>query len=146
LSPNAEFADVVLPAATFPESGGTFVNVEGRIQVLGPAVEPRGESRPGWRIARDLARAMGLPGFEFAGPVEVLAELAEAVPAFRGEDRLPLAGGGFLREPDATAPSFAVRPVPAGGPAPRFEHNYDRYQGLSMDREIRSLALIRGKK
>ena len=146
LSPNAEFADVVLPAATFPESGGTFVNVEGRIQALGPAVEPRGESRPGWRIARDLARAMGLPGFEFAGPVEVLAELAEAVPAFRGEDRLPLAGGGFLREPDATAPSFAVRPVPAGGPAPRFEHNYDRYQGLSMDREIRSLALIRGKK
>ena len=146
LGGNAEFADVVLPAATFPESGGTFVNVEGRLQSLGPAIEPRGESRPGWRIIRDLAWAMGLPGFDFSGPADVLAELAGAAPAFRGDSRLPLAGGEFLREPEKTAPAFAVRPAPAGGPAPRFEHNYDRYQGLAMDREIRGLALIRGKK
>lgn len=146
LGGNAEFADVVLPAATFPESGGTFVNTEGRIQALAPAIEPRGESRPGWRIVRDLARAMGLPGFDYAGPADVRAELAGAVPAFRGDDRLPLAGGEFLRERDTTTPAFAVRPAPAGGPAPRFEHNADRYQGLVMDREIRGLALIRGKK
>jgi predicted molibdopterin-dependent oxidoreductase YjgC len=146
LGGNAEFADVVLPAATFPESGGTFVNVEGRLQGLGPAVEPLGESRPGWRIVRDLARAIGLPGFEFSGPADVLAELSVAAPAFRSDDRRPLAGGDFLREPDATPPAFAVRPAPAGGPAPRFEHNDDRYQGLAMDREIRGLALIRGNK
>jgi len=145
-SENAEFADVVLPMAAFPESGGTFVNVEGRLQALGPAIEPRGESRPGWRIVCDLARTMGLEGFDFPGPAEILAELAGVAPAFRGDDCLPLAAGAFLHEPDKTSPVFAVRLAPAGGPAPRFEHNPDRYQGLAMDREIRGLAFIRGKK
>ena len=60
-----EFADVVLPAATFVESEGTFVNMEGRLQKFGPAVAPLGEAKPGWRIVGDLARTMGIHGFEY---------------------------------------------------------------------------------
>jgi len=146
LGDSAAFADVVLPAATFAESGGTFVNIEGRIQASGPAIELQGEARPGWKIVSELAAKMGFAGFDFAGHAKIFAALAEAVPAFRGDNGRPLSPGAFLREPEKTAPAFAVRPAPAGGPAPLFDHNPDRYQGLAMDRDIRGLAFIRGKK
>ncbi len=140
----AEFADVVLPAATFAESGGTFVNVEGRLQSSAPAIEPRGESRPAWRIACDLARRMGLPGFDFPGPAEIFAELARAVPAFLGDGGAPADSAAVLREPETIPAPFAASAVSPGGPAPALDHNPDRYRGLAMDREIRSLALVRG--
>jgi formate dehydrogenase alpha subunit len=142
----AEFADVVLPAATFAESGGTFVNVEGRLQSFAPAVESRGECRPAWRIVSDLAREMGLAGFDFPDPAEIFAELARIVPAFLGDGGESAASGAVLREPAAAPPVFAVAVPAAGGPVPALDHNPDRYRGLAMDREIKSLALIRGRK
>jgi len=138
----AEFADVVLPAATFAESGGTFANAEGRLQGFASAIAPRGESRPAWRIASDLARRMGLPGFDFPGPAEIFAELARTVPAFGGEGGAP-GSVGVLREPETVPAPFAVSEVSPGGPVPALGHNPDRYRGLAMDREFRSLALIR---
>src|SRR4030065_110919 len=43
-------ADIVFPESTSFEAEGTFVNVEGRIQVSRPAVAPPDEARPGWRV------------------------------------------------------------------------------------------------
>jgi NADH-quinone oxidoreductase subunit G len=59
-----EYADVWLPLAPFTETAGTFVNAEGRAQAFAGAVEPRGQSRPGWKILRVLGNMLGLPGFE----------------------------------------------------------------------------------
>jgi formate dehydrogenase (NADP+) alpha subunit len=135
----AEYADVVLPAATFPESGGTFVNAEGRIQSSEAAIAPRGDARPAWRIARDLARRMGLAGFDFESAADVLAEIAREVPAFCD-------AGAFVRTEEAGAPAYALKASAEGGPAPALRPNPDRYRGLAMDREIKSLALVRGRK
>ena len=67
----AEFADVMLPIAPFTETGGTFVNCEGRAQSFNGAVKPLGETRPGWKVLRVLGNLLGLSGFEY--------ETAEAI-------------------------------------------------------------------
>ncbi len=50
LTETARRADVVLPAASFAEKDGTFVNIEGREQKIRQAMPPRGDARPDWRI------------------------------------------------------------------------------------------------
>lgn len=50
-----DYADVILPAAPFTESSGTYVNVQGDWQSVNAAVNPAGESRPAWKICRVLA-------------------------------------------------------------------------------------------
>jgi NADH-quinone oxidoreductase subunit G len=66
-----EYADVLLPVATFTESAGTFVNAEGRAQGFHATVNPLGEARPGWKVLRVLGSLLGLPGFEFDTVEEV---------------------------------------------------------------------------
>ncbi|MDH4060569.1 MAG: NADH-quinone oxidoreductase subunit NuoG [Aquincola sp.] len=60
---NAEAADVILPVAPFTETGGTFVNAEGRIQSFHGVVKPVGDTRPAWKVLRVLGNLLGLPGF-----------------------------------------------------------------------------------
>jgi predicted molibdopterin-dependent oxidoreductase YjgC len=45
LTETAEFADVVLPAASFAEKNGTFTNTERRVQRIRKAVRPPGKAR-----------------------------------------------------------------------------------------------------
>ena len=52
-----EKADVLLPAATAPESDGTFVSQEGRAQRFYQVFNPEGEIRESWRWLSELARA-----------------------------------------------------------------------------------------
>jgi NADH-quinone oxidoreductase subunit G len=54
-----ETADVVLPAATWVEKAGTFVNVDDRLQAFGQAIAPIDFARPEGQIAIDLAAAAG---------------------------------------------------------------------------------------
>jgi assimilatory nitrate reductase catalytic subunit len=49
-------ADLVLPAATWPEKEGTVTNSERRISRVRAAINPPGEARPDWQIAQDIAR------------------------------------------------------------------------------------------
>ncbi len=55
----AEFADVILPCSTFGELEGTFTSTERRVLRTRKAVEPPGQSMPGWWIANELAKRMG---------------------------------------------------------------------------------------
>ncbi len=55
-----EAAHVVLPATSWAESSGTYVNRQGIRQVADRALEAHGASRPGWEYARALAKALGL--------------------------------------------------------------------------------------
>jgi anaerobic selenocysteine-containing dehydrogenase len=53
-----EFADVVLPAATWGEKTGTFTSVDRTVHLSEKAVEPPGGARPDLEIFLDYARRM----------------------------------------------------------------------------------------
>jgi NADH-quinone oxidoreductase subunit G len=59
------YADVLLPISPFTETSGTFVNCEGRAQSFRGVVQPRGETRPGWKVLRVLGSMLALPDFAF---------------------------------------------------------------------------------
>jgi NADH-quinone oxidoreductase subunit G len=57
--PLTSAANVVLPAASWAEAGGTYVNALGFEQIADKAIEPQGSSAPGWRMVARLADALG---------------------------------------------------------------------------------------
>ncbi|HEY4999584.1 MAG TPA: molybdopterin-dependent oxidoreductase, partial [Usitatibacter sp.] len=59
-----ERAHVMLPITPYTETGGTFVNMEGRAQSFNGVVKPQGDSRPGWKVLRMLGAILGIPGFD----------------------------------------------------------------------------------
>ncbi|WP_267643442.1 formate dehydrogenase subunit alpha [Haloarchaeobius amylolyticus] len=83
MTETAEYADVVLPAATSPEKHGTFTNTERRIQRVRPVADPPGQARQDWEITQELARRLGYDwGYEH--PREVMAEINSLVPIYGG--------------------------------------------------------------
>ncbi|HEX5099708.1 MAG TPA: 2Fe-2S iron-sulfur cluster-binding protein [Polyangiaceae bacterium] len=59
--PLTEHAKVVLPAASWAEAEGTFINRNGLIQESERAVAPRGDSRPAFRWVHELRLALDRP-------------------------------------------------------------------------------------
>ncbi|HEY0917903.1 NADH-quinone oxidoreductase subunit NuoG [Devosia sp.] len=55
----AHRADVILPAATYTEKSGTYVNTEGRVQMAERAVFPPGDAKEDWAIFRALSAVLG---------------------------------------------------------------------------------------
>ncbi|MGF9562263.1 NADH-quinone oxidoreductase subunit NuoG [Neorhizobium sp. JUb45] len=55
----AHAADVILPAATYTEKSGTWVNLEGRVQMGNRAGFAPGEAREDWAILRALSDVLG---------------------------------------------------------------------------------------
>ncbi|RUR56324.1 formate dehydrogenase subunit alpha [Vreelandella populi] len=100
LSRTAEFADVVLPACPSVEKDGTFVNTERRIQRFYQVLEPLGDSRPDWRILKDLAARMG-HDWGYTHPSEIMAECASISPLFAGVSYERLEGWKSLLWPVA---------------------------------------------
>ncbi len=79
-----EFADVVLPAASFAEVDGTFTNNSGFVQRVRKAIEPVHQSKPDWVIASMIARELGAEfGYHFSAPM-VFKAIADDVPAYAG--------------------------------------------------------------
>ena len=52
-------ADLVLPAAQWPEKDGTTTSSERRVTLMRRALDPPGEALPDWRILARLAAALG---------------------------------------------------------------------------------------
>ncbi|HEV2442447.1 MAG TPA: NADH-quinone oxidoreductase subunit NuoG [Steroidobacteraceae bacterium] len=96
-----KIAHVLLPAGTFAETSGTYVNLEGVWQSQTGAAAPVGESRPGWKILRVLGNLLGLSGFEYQSSEDVRAELttlvgaptAYSAPAYAGRHAVAQEGG-----------------------------------------------------
>jgi formate dehydrogenase alpha subunit len=84
LTETARLADVVLPAASFAETDGTFTNTERRIQRVRKAVAPPGDSRADWLITSQIAQRMGSKGFDFSHPSEIMDEIASLTPIYGG--------------------------------------------------------------
>ena len=59
-----DYADAVLPIASFAETEGTYVNLQGDWQSFAAAVTPSGEARPAWKVLRVLGNRFDLEGFD----------------------------------------------------------------------------------
>ncbi len=84
LTESGQYADVVLPAASFAEKEGTFTNTERRVQRVRQVIPPRGDSKPDWWITSQIAKAMGEAGFDFQSPEEIMNEINEVSPIYGG--------------------------------------------------------------
>jgi NADH-quinone oxidoreductase subunit G len=107
LTASSRLADVVLPAATFAERGGTTTNVEGRVTRLGQKVTPPDVAWPDWMIAVELAARLGADlGFGSLGAIWDEVERVSPVHA------------GITRSLLATRPyrDGALAPLPAEEP------------------------------
>jgi NADH-quinone oxidoreductase subunit G len=93
--PVADVAAVVLPATSWAEQSGTFVNAKSIRQVSEQAIEPQGESQPAWSLVADVAKALG---YEAAwSKKQIRTRLS------------PAQAGGVTNAPVSGAPS----PIPA---------------------------------
>jgi NADH-quinone oxidoreductase subunit G len=70
-----QYADVLLPIATWAETAGTFVNAMGQAQSFKMAVEPQGEVKAGWKVLRVLGNLCDLGGFDYTHSSEVASEV-----------------------------------------------------------------------
>jgi arsenite oxidase large subunit len=73
-----EFADLVLPAATWGEEDFARNNAERRLRIYERFMDPPGEAKPDWRIFADVAKKMGYDGFDWVDSNAVFEEAAEA--------------------------------------------------------------------
>ena len=76
----AHAADIILPAAAWPEKAGTYVNTEGRVQRGEKAVFAPGDAREDWSIFRALADVLGV-SVGFDSFEQCRAAMVAAVPA-----------------------------------------------------------------
>ena len=71
------YADVILPIASFAETSGTFIGVDGQWQSFTGAVAPKGDSRPGWKVLRVLANLAKIAGIDFVTSEDVRDEVKD---------------------------------------------------------------------
>jgi ferredoxin-nitrate reductase len=71
-----QYADVVLPAASWLEKEGTMTNAERRISYLNKVVNAPGEALPDAEIICRFAKKMGYHGFDYAKAAEIFEEHA----------------------------------------------------------------------
>ncbi len=93
MNETGEYADVILPAASFAEKDGTFTNSDRRVQLVRKALTAPAEARPDWEILCDLAKRIEAllerersAGFNYASASEIWDEMASLTPPFQGID------------------------------------------------------------
>ncbi|HWV43987.1 NADH-quinone oxidoreductase subunit NuoG [Pseudorhodoplanes sp.] len=105
----AHRADVILPAAAYPEKSGLYVNTEGRVQMANRATFPPGDAREDWAILRALSDVLGakLPYDSLAALRQALfaerpqlSRIGQVVPSGAADIRaLAKLGGAFDKAP-----------------------------------------------
>jgi predicted molibdopterin-dependent oxidoreductase YjgC len=128
-----QIADVILPGAAFSEKGGSFTNMEGRIQVFEPAVSPPGDAKPDWQILDLLASQMGSPR-SYGSVEKVRREVSENIPSYAA---LVTSGGDAwvketsqkrLFQPDGDGDAIPFSPVSSI----KDEQSDDRYPFVAL--------------
>lgn len=84
MTETAKMADIVLPASSFAEKNGTFVNSDRRVLRVRKAVELPGEAREDRQIITDIAEKMGYNLGHYGSESEIFAEIAQAAPIMAG--------------------------------------------------------------
>lgn len=83
MTETAEMAHVVLPAASWAEKDGTYVNLERRIQRLRQAVNGPEQCMEDWRILSEVGKKMGL-NMPVSTVEAVMEEIARVSPLYAG--------------------------------------------------------------
>lgn len=81
-SETTPYADVVLPAASFAETDGTFTNTRRRVQRVRKAIEPLA-GKTNWQVISELSARIGYP-MNYLNPEEIYAEMTTLAPLFAG--------------------------------------------------------------
>ena len=106
-----EYANVMLPIAQFAESDGSLVNADGVWQSANAAVNPFGESRPGWKILRVLGNLLGLDGFDYMRCESIRSEMRAQCPQETLGGLVPSAVKVELGPTDKTVWQCAETPI-----------------------------------
>jgi NADH-quinone oxidoreductase subunit G len=78
------YADVVLPAASFAETDGTFTNNDGLVQRVRQSIPPVHQAKQDWMITAQLAKELGVDfNFQMSASA-VFKEMSEKIPAYAG--------------------------------------------------------------
>jgi formate dehydrogenase major subunit len=108
LTETAEFADVILPASSFPEKEGTYTNTDRRVQLGRKALDPPGQARLDWQIICEISTRMGCP-MHYHSPEEIFREMASLTPSYAGLTYERLGKTGMLWPvPDLSHPGTQV--------------------------------------
>lgn len=83
MTETAEKAHIVLPACSFVEKGGTFTNLERRVQKLNPLRSPLGQSKSDFDIFLSLLRLLECP-IPGETPEAIFEEIGRDLPHYRG--------------------------------------------------------------
>ncbi|HBS85122.1 MAG: formate dehydrogenase subunit alpha [Bacteroidetes bacterium GWF2_38_335] len=78
------YADVILPASSFAEKEGTFVNSDRRVLRVRKAVEMPGEAREDWKILLEISKRMGTEIGNYKNASEIFDEIAKVTPIMAG--------------------------------------------------------------
>ena len=78
--PANEKADVMLPATTFAQRQGSYMNLEGTVQFLRPPIEVDPPLKESWEVLTELAVALGM-NLDYAGVFAIQREAAASIPA-----------------------------------------------------------------
>ncbi|MFB6097115.1 MAG: formate dehydrogenase subunit alpha [Haloferacaceae archaeon] len=85
LTETAEYADVVLPATSWAERGGTVTNTDRRVQLMRPVGKVHENTKHDLEIVSEVGRRLfGDGSFDFETPEEVFEELREVCPIYHG--------------------------------------------------------------
>lgn len=146
-------AQVLLPAATWAETEGTFINAEGRIQRFQRLVDPPGEAKPDWWIFCRLAEKMRSRDFPFQTPAEIAEEMSRAVPSLHEVSGHHLKRGrpAFVVEEKPSVVRFipldsTVRESALSGSTGLFKPRAgtpDYYRGLDLQETSKGLRKLR---
>ena len=80
LTETAFYADVILPAAAWPEKTGSVTNTNRQVQLGRAALHAPEGVRQDWWIIREIARRIGLD-WNYQNPAEVFAEMSAVMPS-----------------------------------------------------------------
>ena len=115
MTPTARYADVIFPAVSYAEKEGTFTNTERRVQRVRKAVTLEGGMRPDTEIVIDLMNAMGYPQKHLT-PAQIMDEIAELTPSYRGISHERLDSGASLQWPCTSKDHPGTPIMHAAGP------------------------------
>ncbi|HJU20639.1 MAG TPA: molybdopterin-dependent oxidoreductase, partial [Stellaceae bacterium] len=121
LTETVQYAELVLPAASFAESDGTLVNNEGRAQRFFKLLFPENAVAESWRWLDRAAGAAGRANLRWEGLDQVIAALGDELPAFAA-----------IRE---AAPAADFRVV--GNRIRSAPHRYSGRTAIHADRTLR---------
>ncbi|MFC6904323.1 formate dehydrogenase subunit alpha [Halalkalicoccus tibetensis] len=84
MTETAKYADVVLPATTWAERGGTVTNTDRRVQRMRPVQKVHENTKHDLEIVSEIGTRLFDEGFDFEDPEEVFEELREVCPSYHG--------------------------------------------------------------